>query len=33
MTNYGMAIAYLQGVYNRAVAPFVKREAAAETYL
>ena len=33
VTNYGMAIAYVQGVYNRAVAPFVKREATAETYL
>jgi [FeFe] hydrogenase H-cluster maturation GTPase HydF len=33
VTNYGMAIAYVQGVYNRAVAPFVKQEATAETYL
>ena len=24
VTNYGMAIAYLQGVYNRAIRPFVK---------
>jgi [FeFe] hydrogenase H-cluster maturation GTPase HydF len=24
VTNYGMAIAYLQGVYNRAIEPFVK---------
>jgi hypothetical protein len=24
VTNYGMAIAYVQGIYNRAVAPFVK---------
>lgn len=24
ITNYGMAIAYVQGIYNRAVAPFVK---------
>jgi [FeFe] hydrogenase H-cluster maturation GTPase HydF len=24
VTNYGMAIAYVQGVYNRAVAPFTK---------
>lgn len=24
VTNYGMAIAYVQGVYNRAIAPFVK---------
>ena len=33
VTNYGMAIAYVQGVYDRAVAPFVKREATAETYI
>lgn len=24
VTNYGMAIAYLQGIYNRAIEPFVK---------
>jgi [FeFe] hydrogenase H-cluster maturation GTPase HydF len=24
VTNYGMAIAYLQGIYDRAIAPFVK---------
>jgi predicted GTPase len=24
VTNYGMAIAYMQGVYNRAIRPFVK---------
>jgi [FeFe] hydrogenase H-cluster maturation GTPase HydF len=24
ITNYGMAIAYVQGIYNRAIAPFVK---------
>jgi len=24
LTNYGMAIAYMQGIYNRAIAPFVK---------
>lgn len=24
VTNYGMAIAYVQGIYNRAIAPFVK---------
>jgi [FeFe] hydrogenase H-cluster maturation GTPase HydF len=26
VTNYGMAIAYLQGIYDRAIAPFVKVE-------
>lgn len=26
VTNYGMAIAYIQGIYNRAVAPFVKQD-------
>lgn len=26
VTNYGMAIAYVQGIYNRAVAPFIKGE-------
>jgi hypothetical protein len=26
VTNYGMAIAYLQGVYERAVRPFAKAE-------
>ena len=26
VTNYGMAIAYLQGVYERAVRPFLKGE-------
>jgi [FeFe] hydrogenase H-cluster maturation GTPase HydF len=25
VTNYGMAIAYLHGIYHRAIAPFVKR--------
>jgi [FeFe] hydrogenase H-cluster maturation GTPase HydF len=24
VTNYGMAIAYVQGIYNRAIAPFIK---------
>jgi [FeFe] hydrogenase H-cluster maturation GTPase HydF len=33
VTNYGMAIAYVQGVYERAVAPFVKREDLEGTYL
>lgn len=31
VTNYGMAIAYVQGIYHRAVAPFVKVES--EDYL
>lgn len=26
ITNYGMAIAYVQGIFNRAVAPFIKLE-------
>ena len=26
VTNYGMAIAYVQGIYERAIAPFVKSE-------
>lgn len=25
VTNYGMAIAYIQGIYNRAIAPFIKQ--------
>jgi [FeFe] hydrogenase H-cluster maturation GTPase HydF len=25
VTNYGMAIAYLQGIYNRAIEPFIKQ--------
>jgi [FeFe] hydrogenase H-cluster maturation GTPase HydF len=33
VTNYGMAIAYVQGIYNRAIAPFVKREKNNSTYL
>ena len=33
ITNYGMAIAYVQGVYDRAVAPFVDRDATGATYL
>ena len=33
VTNYGMAIAYVQGIYNRAVAPFVKGEKDNMTYL
>ncbi len=31
VTNYGMAIAYVQGIYERAIAPFVKT--GRETYL
>ncbi len=33
VTNYGMAIAYVQGIYNRAVAPFTRRVKGAEEYL
>jgi len=33
VTNYGMAIAYVQGIYNRAIAPFVKGEKGTSTYL
>ena len=33
VTNYGMAIAYVQGIYNRAIAPFVKGEIDQNTYL
>jgi [FeFe] hydrogenase H-cluster maturation GTPase HydF len=33
VTNYGMAIAYVQGIYNRAIAPFVKGEKNREVYL
>lgn len=33
VTNYGMAIAYVQGIYNRAIAPFVKGEKNVSTYL
>jgi [FeFe] hydrogenase H-cluster maturation GTPase HydF len=32
ITNYGMAIAYVQGIYKRAIAPFVKEDNS-ETYL
>ncbi len=28
VTNYGMTIAYVQGVYNRAIAPFIKNQSA-----
>jgi [FeFe] hydrogenase H-cluster maturation GTPase HydF len=33
VTNYGMAIAYVQGIYERAIAPFVKGEKIQNTYL
>ena len=33
VTNYGMAIAYVQGIYDRAVAPFTGSASSAETYL
>jgi [FeFe] hydrogenase H-cluster maturation GTPase HydF len=33
VTNYGMAIAYVQGIYNRAIAPFAKGEVNKDTYL
>ena len=33
VTNYGMAIAYVQGIYERAVAPFVKIKQSAIDYL
>ncbi len=33
VTNYGMAIAYVQGIYERAVAPFMKTKQSAMDYL
>jgi [FeFe] hydrogenase H-cluster maturation GTPase HydF len=33
VTNYGMAIAYMHGIFERAVAPFVKLEPGTMTYL
>ncbi|HEX2969912.1 MAG TPA: [FeFe] hydrogenase H-cluster maturation GTPase HydF [Bacteroidales bacterium] len=33
VTNYGMAIAYVQGIYNRAVEPFVKAAKKPDDYL
>ena len=33
VTNYGMAIAYVQGIYKRAIAPFVKGREADNSYL
>ena len=33
VTNYGMAIAYIQGIYNRAIAPFIQEENNPDVYL
>lgn len=33
VTNYGMAIAYMQGIYERAIAPFIKLEPGSVSYL
>jgi [FeFe] hydrogenase H-cluster maturation GTPase HydF len=33
VTNYGMAIAYVQGIYKRAVAPFISNEINKNSYL
>lgn len=33
VTNYGMAIAYVQGIYNRAIAPFIKGKKDQNIYL
>ncbi|MHC1707169.1 MAG: [FeFe] hydrogenase H-cluster maturation GTPase HydF [Bacteroidales bacterium] len=33
VTNYGMAIAYVHGIYNRAVAPFTGQKDSADRYL
>jgi hypothetical protein len=33
VTNYGMAIAYMHGIFHRAVAPFVKLEPDSVSYL
>jgi [FeFe] hydrogenase H-cluster maturation GTPase HydF len=33
VTNYGMAIAYVQGIYNRAIAPFLKNLTSSTDYL
>ena len=33
VTNYGMAIAYVHGIYKRAIAPFVKESESPDTYL
>jgi [FeFe] hydrogenase H-cluster maturation GTPase HydF len=33
ITNYGMAIAYMQGIYNRAIQPFMKTSASSDDYI
>ena len=33
VTNYGMAIAYVQGIYNRAIAPFTNQQSDPNEYL
>ena len=33
VTNYGMAIAYVHGIYNRAIAPFIKQAVSSTNYL
>jgi [FeFe] hydrogenase H-cluster maturation GTPase HydF len=33
VTNYGMAIAYVQGIYKRAIAPFILKKESSDTYL
>jgi len=33
VTNYGMTIAYVQGIYNRAIAPFIQNQRKNEDYL
>ena len=33
VTNYGMAIAYVQGIFHRAIAPFVRQQTDALDYL
>ena len=33
ITNYGMAIAYVQGIYDRAIAPFVQKNEISTDYL
>ena len=33
VTNYGMAIAYVQGIYKRAIAPFIKGSGNSDYYL
>lgn len=33
VTNYGMSIAYVQGIYNRAIAPFTQQQSNPKEYL